>query len=101
MGWSALDKVEIPWSPPFSEGGAGVAEGVIRYICCAPIGSTPVWSDRCTCQFIVHVCDLIYSETSLKRPPKGPGNSGRYREVVRIGSVTLTYVKSRSLFLLI
>ena len=25
----------------------------------------------------------IYSETSLKRPPKGPGNSGRYREVVR------------------
>ena len=35
----------------------------------------------------------VYSDTSLKRPPKGPANSGRYREVVRIGSVTLTCAK--------
>ena len=42
-----------------------------------------------------------YSETYLKRPPKGPANSGRYREVVRIGSATLTCAKSRSMLSLI
>ena len=42
-----------------------------------------------------------YSETSLKRPPKGPANSGRYREVVRIWSATLTYATSRSILSLI
>ena len=45
--------------------------------------------------------DYKYSETSLKRPPKGPGNSGRYREVVRIGSATLTCAKNRSMLSLI
>ena len=31
---------------------------VIRYVCRVPIRTTPVWSDRCTCQLIVRVGDL-------------------------------------------